>query len=137
MTLVQQKMNIYDNDVNSRDFKPTFGKDKHPQLNKTIKQGNISVSAMCSRLLKRGINIGRNQMFKWLRDNGYISKQKSTWNMPLKKYEALNILATKETFVFIADEQVAKYTPLITPKGALHIEEIFISPKGANEKASL
>ena len=79
--------------------------------------GNISISAFCAQLAKKGVKMGRNSMFKWLRDKGYLSKQKSTWNMPLQKYISQGILDYKETFVFVADEQVPKYSPLITTQG--------------------
>ena len=59
------------------------------------RMGNISVSAFCTKLSASGITIGRNRMFKWLRKNGYISRQKGTWNMPLQKYVSEGILAVK------------------------------------------
>ena len=85
--------------------------------------GNISISAFCALLAKKGIKIGRNSMFKWLRDNGYLSQQKSTWNMPLQKYIGQGILSYKETFVLVADEQVPKYSPLITAKGRVYFAD--------------
>ena len=122
MTIIQQTMDFYPRQKVVQ-IKHTPQKSNNPQDNKLQPSlakhtgGNISISAFCSQLAKKGVKMGRNGMFKWLRDNGYLSRQKSTWNMPLQKFIGQGILDYKETFVFVADEQVPKYSPLITAQG--------------------
>ena len=106
-----------------KDGAGTGGKASEAKPQTVKPAGNISVSAFCTRLASSGVIIGRNQMFKWLRANGYISKQKGIWNMPLQKHVSEGILAVKETFVLVADEQVPRYSPLITSKGRAYFTE--------------
>ena len=121
MTIIQQTMDIIPGiriyQDNRKIEKYKSNKENHKE--EYNEGANISVEAFCASLAKGKIKLGRNAAFKWLRENGYISKQKSTWNMPLPKYVSQNLLSVKETFVFIADEQVAKYSPRITPKGGV------------------
>lgn len=131
MIMIQQTMDFHTGvkrnafSMLSKKNKDSKAKEKTPAAPPYGKAaGNISVSAFCAKLAASGVTIGRNQMFMWLRGNGYISKQKGTWNMPLQKYSKEGILAVKETFVLVADEQVAKYSPLITPKGRIYLTEI-------------
>ena len=141
MTIIQQTMDFYPRQkaVQARHTPQdsTEPKSARPQRS-TIKYtgGNISISAFCAQLTKKGVKMGRNSMFKWLRDNGYLSKQKSTWNMPLQKFIGQGILDYKETFVFVADEQVPKYSPLITPKGRAHFIEKLQSKNALQEKVN-
>ncbi len=129
MTIIQQTMDIFpiirNDPLNAPQSTGITIKQREIVANTapTKTTGNINVSAFCSQLSSFGIHLGRNQMFKWLRMNGYISKQKSTWNMPLKKYVDQNLFSYKETFVLVADEQIPKYSPLITPKGKAYLAE--------------
>jgi phage antirepressor YoqD-like protein len=66
---------------------------------------------------KQNSDMGRNQMFKWLRSNGYISKQKSSWNMPQQRYINQGLFKLHITYILTNDEQVPKFSPLITAKG--------------------
>ena len=121
MTYIQQTMDIAPN-IHSRTLSFSQKPSRIPSaISRT--SGSISVSAFCYQLSKHNINLGRNQMFRWLRKNGYISKQKSTWNMPLQKYINQDLFSVKETFVLVADEQVPKYSPLITQKGSKYLIE--------------
>ena len=131
MVMIQQTMDFYPgarNDIigvlSKKNVEVKADEKKTAGSYQSIRrEGNISVSAFCIKLESSGIMIGRNQMFKWLRKNGYISKQKGTWNMPLQKYVKEGIFDVKETFVLVADEQVARYSPLITPKGRAYLTD--------------
>ncbi len=133
MTIIQQKMDILSYVTIPKETSSTPNTQKPSRLVSASEakhnNGCISVSAFCAVLSEQNINMGRNQMFKWLRDNGYISKQKSTWNMPNKKYILQGYFKLKESFVIIADEQIAKYSPLITAKGKAHLISMLTETK--------
>ncbi len=135
MTIIQQKMDILSY-IESPSQKPVSSSNTHSEPTCSVNNENItgciSVSAFCTQLSMQGLNFGRNQMFKWLRTNGYISKQKSTWNMPNKKYILQGYFKLKESFVIIADEQVAKYSPLITQKGKAYLAAKLTESKSLN-----
>jgi phage antirepressor YoqD-like protein len=140
MVMIQQTMDLFPNKKNSPIIAiPKMAVSSRPAREtaaaKTVPAaGNINVSAFCTYLARKGIRMGRNQMFKWLRENGYISKQKSTWNMPLPKYVGRNLFDVKETFVFVSDEQVPRYSPLITPEGMNYLCEKLKSADGPELK---
>ncbi|MCK5128251.1 MAG: phage antirepressor KilAC domain-containing protein [Clostridiales bacterium] len=94
-----------------------------PSLSSRDRTACINVESFAKLCKNRGIALGRNQMFRWLRECGIISKSKSTWNMPMQRYINLGVLRVKETFVIINDEQVPKFSPLITPKGQAYLLE--------------
>lgn len=49
-------------------------------------KGCISVGDLAKILTQNGIPMGRNRLFQWFRDNGYLIKQKGTdFNMPTQK----------------------------------------------------
>ena len=122
MITIQQTMNIFPyhiprektNSTGSKTLSPSAPDKSSPS---TIRRHSMNISTFSYELSKCGIQIGRNQIFKWLRENGFISKQKSTWNMPIKKYVDQNILVVKETYIIVGDEQIPKYSPLIPDKG--------------------
>lgn len=140
MTIIQQTMDFHPKSkhnslesispsrirIDQKSSKPTTLLEKNG--------GNISISTFCILLEANGVHIGRNQMFKWLRENGYLSKQKNTWNMPHQRYVSQSLFAVKETFVLVADEQVSKYSPLLTPKGKKYLAEKLKCEMAPNKK---
>ena len=129
MTIIQQTMDIVPEirvQENKSEKEARVGEVKNHR-EEYFHGADISMEAFCASLANAKIKLGRNAAFKWFRENGYISKQKSTWNMPLPKYVSQSLLSVKETFVFIADEQVAKYSPRITPKGRVYFTNKIIS----------
>ena len=90
-----------------------------PEVNINSNIRPMTVEAFSKLCANMGIIMGRNQMFKWLRDSGYLSKQKSTWNMPMQKYITQNMFRVKIDYILTHDEQVPKYSPRITIKGQM------------------
>ena len=88
-----------------------------PSLSSRDHTACINVESFAKLCKNRGIAFGRNQMFRWMREQGFISKQKGTWNMPMQRYINQDILRVKETYILVNDEQVLKFSPLITIKG--------------------
>ena len=70
------------------------------------------------------INIGQNRLFKWLRDSGYLYKDKDS-NMPYKKYVDNGLFVLKERVIDIVYNNTTKiaFTTLLTPKGQLYFYE--------------
>ena len=83
---------------------------------------NIMVGEMAKLLYENGIDIGRQRLFKWLRDNGYIFKQTRE---PMQKWVERGILTVRETWVTTNHGMEMSVTPMITGKGQQYFLEIF------------
>lgn len=66
-----------------------------------------------------GIPIGRNRLFKWLRDNKYLMPD----NKPYQRYVDQGVFAVKESKVFTGFEETIRTTTLVTGKGQKYLIE--------------
>ena len=66
-----------------------------------------------------GIPIGRNRLFKWLRDNKYLMPD----NKPYQRYVDQGVFAVKENKVFTGFEETIRTTTLVTGKGQKYLIE--------------
>ena len=79
---------------------------------------SILVRDMAKILNQNGIQIGGNRLFEWMRQNGYLVKQKGRdRNMPTQRSMELGLFEIKETVVSRTNGTETHRTPLITGKG--------------------
>ncbi len=87
--------------------------------------GAISIGAFAKILYdKHGIKIGRNKLFEWLRDQGYLIKSGRERNNPKQIYIEQGLFEVKPTIVSRTDGDIEKLTTLITGKGQIKLAEI-------------
>jgi anti-repressor protein len=70
-----------------------------------------------------GLRIGRNKMFRWLRDNGYLIKSGREKNNPKQRYIEQGLFDTSVTLVSRTQGDVETVTTLITGKGQVKLAE--------------
>lgn len=75
---------------------------------------------------KHGINIGRNKMFDWLRDKGYLIKSGREKNYPKQQYIEQGLFELKPTIIARTEGDVQSHTTLITGKGQVKLTEILL-----------
>lgn len=81
-------------------------------------QTSILVGQLAKLVKQRGVNIGRNRLFQWLRRNGYIEKHK---NEPTQKSMNLKVMEVKERTVNNPDGSIRiTRTPMITGNGQIY-----------------
>lgn len=74
-----------------------------------------------------GINIGRNKLIAWLRDNGYLIKQEGAEkNLPKQKYIEQGLFKVRPTIVKRTSGDVQSGTTLVTGKGQVKLTEILL-----------
>ena len=74
-----------------------------------------------------GINIGRNKLIAWLRDNGYLIKQEGAEkNLPKQKYIEQGLFKVRPAFVKRTSGDVQSGTTLVTGKGQVRLTEILL-----------
>lgn len=91
---------------------------------KAVSNSNASINiGSFSRLLydKHGINIGRNKLFAWLRDNGYLIKSGRERNQPKQRYLEQCLFETTVTLISRSSGDVESVTTMITGKGQIEI----------------
>lgn len=69
------------------------------------------------------IGVGQNTMFGWLRQNGYLGKNGSSYNIPVQKYLNMGIFTLKENIVTdkFGNSVIYPPTPLVTGKGQVYL----------------
>ncbi|MDQ0299685.1 anti-repressor protein [Salibacterium salarium] len=97
---------------------------------KAISKSNasINVGAFAKMMYDdHGIKLGRNKMFAWLRDNGYLIKNGRERNNPKQKYIEQGLFDTSVTLVSRTEGDVENVTTLITGKGQVKFADILIN----------
>ncbi len=90
----------------------------------------ILVGQLAVLLKQSGLDIGEKRLFKWLRTNNYLCKDKSRWNKPTQKSMDLDLFKYEETSINRSNGIILlNFTPKVTGKG----QEYFINKLLANQ----
>lgn len=85
-------------------------------------QGAISIGEFCKLLYEKdGIKIGRNKMFQWLREAGYLIKEGREKNNPKQKYIESGLFIVVPNLIKTSTNDLQTSTTLITGKGQIKI----------------
>lgn len=93
---------------------------------------SILVGELAKLLKQNGVDIGQNRLFEWLRDNGYLIKQKGeNYNLPTQRSADLEIMDIKKRTINNPDgsSQITRTTK-ITGKGQQYFINKFLNSKG-------
>lgn len=87
-------------------------------------ENSTTIGTLAKIMSKKGINIGRNQLFEWLRNSGYLIKQKGRdYNKPKQPMIVYGYMEVKTSTH--EDERSGKIyynnTPLVTGKGIIYL----------------
>jgi Rha family phage regulatory protein len=88
----------------------------------------ILIRDLAKILKQNGIQIGGNELFEWLRNKGYLIKQKGTdHNRPTQKSMNLGLFKVKETAITHSDGRVTtSITTKVTGKGQQYFVNKFL-----------
>lgn len=98
---------------------------------------SILVGEMAKLLSQNGIQMGQNRLFQWMRENGYLIKDKkrTDYNMPTQKSMELRLFEIKETSIAHSDGHTSiNKTPKVTGIGQVYFVNLFLKAK-KNQKA--
>ena len=97
---------------------------------------SILVRDMAKILSQNGIEIGGNRLFEWMRQNGYLVKQKGRdRNMPTQRSMEMGLFEIKETVVSRTNGTETHRTPLITGKGQTYFYNLLRQWPGLGRQA--
>lgn len=93
---------------------------------------SILVGELAKLLKQNGVNMGRNRLFDWMKNNGYLIKSGSERNMPTQKSMELKLLEIKERNIANPDGSIKIVkTPKVTGKGQIYFINKLLSKKEA------
>lgn len=83
---------------------------------------SILIRELAKMMCQNGIAIGEKRLFQWLRENGYLVKQKGTdRNSPTQRSMECGLFEVKETVVIHSDGKITiNKTTKVTGKGQLY-----------------
>jgi anti-repressor protein len=93
---------------------------------------SILVGDLAKILKQNGVDIGQNRLFQWLRDNGWLIKdRRSDYNSPTQKGMNQGLFEVKEGTVINPDGSVrVTKTTKVTGKGQLYFTNLFLGGQG-------
>ena len=90
---------------------------------------SILVGEIAKLLSQNGIQMGQNRLFQWMRENGYLIKDKkrTDYNMPTQKSMELRLFEIKETSIAHSDGHTSiNKTPKVTGIGQVYFVNLFL-----------
>ena len=92
-------------------------------------QSSILIGDLAKLIKQNGIDIGQKRLFEWMRENGFLIKQKGeSYNMPTQKSMDMELFEIKERTVLNPDGSIRiSKTPKVTGKGQQYFINVFLS----------
>lgn len=88
---------------------------------------SILVGDLAKLICQNGYQIGQKRLFDWLRNNGYLVKSRSSYNMPMQRYVEQGLFEVKESNVQNPDGSVrTTRTTKVTGKGQVYFVNKFL-----------
>lgn len=92
----------------------------------TSKQ-SILIGQLAKLICQNGHEIGQQRLFRWMRDNGYLMKTGSNYNIPMQRYVEQGLFEIKESSVANPDGSTRiTRTTKVTGKGQLYFINKFL-----------
>ena len=91
---------------------------------------SILIGDLAKLICQNGYEIGQKRLFIWLRENGYLIKSGSSYNMPTQRYVEQGLFEVKESNVQNPDGSVRiTRTTKVTGKGQVYFVNKFLAEK--------
>src|SRR5690606_28985831 len=92
-------------------------------------ESSVLIGELAKILRQNGIDIGQNRLFQWMRDNGFLIKQKGeNYNLPTQYAMERGLFEIKKRTVNNPDGSVrVTRTPKVTGKGQVYFVNKFLA----------
>lgn len=99
---------------------------------------SVTVGTFAKILRQKGVPIGQNRLFEWLRSHGFLIRGGRRHNAPTQKAMELKVMEVRETVVNTNHGAINNFTPLITGKGQQYFATKFLGePVTTDQQPSL
>jgi len=96
----------------------------------SVSTSEILVGDLAKLLRQNGVQVGQRRLFERLRNDGFLMKGGSSYNMPTQRSMEMGLFRIKETVISKPDGSVlVKKTVKITGKGQLYFTNYFLGKK--------
>lgn len=96
---------------------------------------SILIGDLAKIICQNGYQIGQKRLFQWLRDNGYLMVQGSSYNRPKQKYIEQGLFEIKESTINNPDGSVrVTLTTKVTGKGQIFFVNKFLGEKNDGKR---
>lgn len=96
-----------------------------------ISKDSVLVADLAKVIKQNGYDIGEKRLFRWLRENGYLIKSGSEYNMPTQRSMNMKLFEIKITTRQGSDGTPRmQRTPKVTGKGQIYFINKFLGPGG-------
>lgn len=93
----------------------------------SVSHTSILIGDLAKLIRQNGYEIGQKRLFQWMRDNGYLMKSGSSYNMPTQYSMERGWFEIKETTITHSDGHTTiSKTPKVTGRGQIHFINLFI-----------
>lgn len=98
-----------------------------------ISPTSILVRELAKLLRQKGVEMGQNRLFTWLRENGWLIRQKGEdYNLPTQKAMEMGLFEIKESVHACANGQTrVTRTPKVTGKGQVYFINQFLAKEAS------
>ncbi len=87
----------------------------------------VLIADLAKSIAQNGIDIGEIRLYKWLRNNGYLCKHGSEYNMPAQRYIEMGIFRIrKHTIEKPNGDTIVRNTTMVTGKGQIYLMDKFL-----------
>ncbi|MEG0431030.1 MAG: phage regulatory protein/antirepressor Ant [Anaerovoracaceae bacterium] len=91
---------------------------------------SILIGELAKIIKQNGVNVGRDRLFQWMRENGYLEKRGENKNLPTQRYMEMKLFEIKKTTINNPDGSSRQSrTTKITGKGQIYFMNIFLKHK--------
>lgn len=99
-------------------------------------ESSVLIGELAKILRQNGIDIGQNRLFKWMRDNGFLIKQKGeNYNLPTQYAMERGLFEIKKRTINNPDGSVrVTRTPKVTGKGQIYFVNKFLTEQSKSTK---
>jgi len=99
----------------------------------TASEKAILIADLAKILKQKGIEIGQNRLFEWLRDHGYLCSKGQYYNRPTQKSMELGLFEVIERTVSTPTKELTTFTTMITGKGQVYFVNKFLRKESLKE----
>lgn len=127
--IMARALRIADETINNLKIKIQQDKPKVLFADSVKSSNNSCLVGELAKILKQNnIDIGQNKLFEWLREKGYLIKQKGeNFNLPTQYSMELGLMTVKKSVVNNSDGTIrTTRTPKITGKGQIYFVNKFL-----------